>query len=50
MDRLDFGFTSDPDLLEDPWDIADGIKDALVELMEAADLGKPTHVLDPFDR
>ena len=24
IDRLDFGLTSDPDLLEDPWEIADG--------------------------
>jgi WS/DGAT/MGAT family acyltransferase len=50
IDRLDFGLTSDPDLLEDPWEIADGIKDALAELMEAAELGKPTPVHDPFDR
>ncbi len=50
IDRLDFGLTSDPDLLEDPWEIADGIKDALAELMEAAGLGKPTPVHDPFDR
>lgn len=50
MDRVDFGLTSDPDLLKDPWDIADGIKDALVELMEATGLGKPTPVHDPFDR
>lgn len=50
VDRLDFGFTSDPDLLRDPWEIADGIKDALAELMEAAALGPPTKVEDPFDR
>ena len=50
IDRVDFGLTSDPDLLEDPWEIADGIKDALAELMEALDLGKPTPVHDPFDR
>jgi len=50
MDRVDFGLTSDPDLLEDPWEIADGIKDALAELMDAAGLGKPTPVHDPFDR
>ena len=49
IDRLDFGLTSDPDLLDDPWEIADGIKDALAELMEALDLGKPTPVHDPFD-
>ena len=50
MDRLDFGLTSDPDLLDDPWEIADGLKDALAELMDAAGLGKPTPVNDPFDR
>ncbi|MGH9276360.1 MAG: WS/DGAT/MGAT family O-acyltransferase [Acidimicrobiales bacterium] len=50
IDRLDFGLTSDPDLLDDPWEIADGIKDALAELMEATGLGKPTPVHDPFDR
>ena len=50
VDRLDFGLTSDPDLLEDPWEIADGIKDALAELMDATGLGKPTPVHDPFDR
>ena len=50
MDRVDFGLTSDPDLLADPWEIADGIKDALAELMDAAGLGKPTPVHDPFDR
>ena len=49
MDRLDFGFTTDPDLVDDPWDIADGIPVALAELMEAAELGKPTPVHDPFD-
>jgi diacylglycerol O-acyltransferase / wax synthase len=50
MDRVDFGLTSDPDLLDDPWEIADGIKHALAELMAALDLGKPTPVHDPFDR
>jgi WS/DGAT/MGAT family acyltransferase len=50
IDRLDFGLTSDPDLLEDPWEIADALKDALAELMDALDLGKPTPVHDPFDR
>ena len=49
IDRVDFGFTSDPDMVEDPWDIADGIQDALVELMQAAGLGKPTAVHEPFD-
>ena len=49
IDRLDFGLTTDPDLLDDPWEIADGIQDALAELMEAAELGKPTPVHDPFE-
>ena len=49
IDRLDFGLTSDPDLLDDPWEIADGLQDALAELMDAAGLGKPTPVHDPFD-
>jgi len=50
VDRVDFGLTVDPDLVEDPWEIADGIPDALVELMEAAGLGKPTPIHDSFDR
>ena len=49
-DRVDFGLTADPDLLDDPWEIADAIPSALVELMDAADLGKPTGMHDPFDR
>jgi WS/DGAT/MGAT family acyltransferase len=50
IDRVDFGITADSDLVDDPWEIADGIPDALVELMEAAGLGKPTPVHDPFER
>lgn len=49
VDRIDFGLTTDPDLVEEPWEIADAIPDALVELMEAAGLGKPTPVHDSFD-
>ena len=49
IDRVDFGLTTDPDLVPDSWDIADGIPEALAELMEAAGLGKPTPVHDPFD-
>jgi diacylglycerol O-acyltransferase / wax synthase len=48
-DRIDFGITADADLVDDPWEIADGIPDALAELMEAMDLGKPTLVFDPFE-
>jgi WS/DGAT/MGAT family acyltransferase len=50
VDRVDFGFTADADLVNDLWEISDRIKDALVELMEAAGLGKPTEVHDSFDR
>jgi hypothetical protein len=50
VDRIDFGLTSDPDLVDDPWELADGINDAMVELMDAAGLGKPTAVHDPFDQ
>jgi len=50
MDRVDFGLTSDPDLVSDLWEISDGIPDALAELMEASGIGKPTEVHDSFDR
>lgn len=48
-DRIDFGLTVDADLVSDPWEISDGVRDALAELMDAADLGKPSDVYDPFD-
>ncbi len=47
-DRVDFGITVDPDLIQDPWEIAEGIPLALAELLEAAELGKPTPVEDAF--
>jgi diacylglycerol O-acyltransferase len=50
MDRIDFGLTCDPDLLEDHWGVADGIVAELAALMEATGLGTPTKVLDPFDK
>jgi hypothetical protein len=36
LDRMDFGFTVDADLVPDPWYIADGIPLALDELEKAA--------------
>ncbi|MDP2772296.1 MAG: wax ester/triacylglycerol synthase family O-acyltransferase [Nocardioides sp.] len=48
MDRLDFGLHVDPDLVPDPWTIADAIPRALAELFEASGLGSPTPVADPF--
>ena len=37
MDRVDFGFTVDPDLVPDPWFLADGIQTALAELESAVE-------------
>jgi len=48
IDRIDFGIHVDPDLVPDPWEIADGIPEALAELLTASKLGKPTPVEDPF--
>ncbi len=47
-DRVDFGLHVDPDLVEDPWSIAEAIPAALQELMRAAELGEPTEVPDAF--
>lgn len=47
-DRVDFGLHVDPDLIDDPWVIADLLPAALAELMEAAGLGTPTPVADAF--
>jgi WS/DGAT/MGAT family acyltransferase len=47
-DRVDFGIHVDPDLIDDPWAIADAIPLALAEMMDAAALGEPTPVEDPF--
>ena len=33
---IDFGFTVDPELIEDPWQLAEGIPIALEELKERA--------------
>jgi diacylglycerol O-acyltransferase len=47
-DRIDFGIHVDPDLVPEPWDLAAAIGDALIELMDAADLGVPAPVEDAF--
>ena len=36
MDRMDFGFTVDPDLVPDPWYLSEGVEIALDELKAAA--------------
>jgi len=48
IDRIDFGIHVDPDLVPDPWRIADGIPEALAELMEASKLGAASPIEDPF--
>jgi WS/DGAT/MGAT family acyltransferase len=47
-DRLDFGLHVDPDLVPDPWVIANAIPEAMAELLAASGLGEPTPVEDPF--
>ena len=47
-DRMDFGLHMDPDLVDDPWELAEGIPMALEELMAAAGLGPPSDVVHPF--
>ncbi len=46
--RFDFGIHVDPDLVPEPWDLAAAVQAALAELMDAAGLGAPTPVEDPF--
>jgi WS/DGAT/MGAT family acyltransferase len=42
VDRVDFGFTVDPDLVPDPWYLSDGIPIAMNELKEAAGIDRAT--------
>jgi WS/DGAT/MGAT family acyltransferase len=49
LNRIDFGFHVDPDLVPDPWAIADAVPAAVSELMTASGLGEPKYVKDPFD-
>jgi WS/DGAT/MGAT family acyltransferase len=48
IDRIDFGLAADPELVPDLWDMAEAIPAALAELLEACDLGEPTHVDDAW--
>lgn len=48
VDRLDIGLHVDPDLVEDPWHIADAVPGALADLMAASGLGPPSPVEDAF--
>ena len=43
-DQVDIGITVDPDLVAEPWLVADAIPTALEELMHAAGLGGPRSV------
>jgi diacylglycerol O-acyltransferase / wax synthase len=47
-DRVDFGLHVDPDLIKDPWAIADAIPAALAEMMEVAGIGAPSAIEDAF--
>lgn len=40
VDRMDFGFTVDPELVPDPWFLSDGIPLALQELKDAAGIDR----------
>jgi WS/DGAT/MGAT family acyltransferase len=40
VDRVDFGFTVDPELVPDPWYLSDGIPIAIEELKEAAGIDR----------
>jgi diacylglycerol O-acyltransferase / wax synthase len=46
--RVDFGIHVDPELVSDPWALADAVPRALAELMSAAQLGDPSLVEDAF--
>ncbi len=46
--RIDFGITVDPEIVPDPWLIADGVPMALAELMAASGVGQPQPVIDPI--
>ncbi len=48
LDRIDFGIHVDPDLVPEPWAIADAVPDALAELLKESDLPEPTPITDPF--
>ncbi|HYF46325.1 MAG TPA: WS/DGAT domain-containing protein, partial [Acidimicrobiales bacterium] len=47
-DRLDIGLHVDPDLVPDPWLLADGFGEAMAELFAASGLGEPTPVAAPL--
>ena len=40
LDRVDFGFTVDPELVPDPWYLAEGVPIALEELKDAAGIDR----------
>jgi diacylglycerol O-acyltransferase / wax synthase len=42
VDRVDFGFTVDPDLVPDPWYLCDGIPLALEDLLDAIGIDHAT--------
>lgn len=48
VDRIDFGFHVDPDLVPDPWTISAAVPEALEELLDASSLPGPASVANSF--
>jgi diacylglycerol O-acyltransferase / wax synthase len=48
LDRVDFGILVDPDLVPDIWVLANEVRGALGDLMDASGLGEPNHVEMPL--
>ena len=48
LDRVDFGILVDPDLVPDIWVLANEVKGAITDLMEASGLGQPHEVEVPL--
>ena len=48
LDRVDFGILVDPDLVSDVWVLANEVRGAMAELMEASGLGHPNDVEMPL--
>jgi diacylglycerol O-acyltransferase / wax synthase len=46
--RVDFGVHVDPDLISEPWAIANAIPRALADMMQSGGLGEPSPIEDPF--
>ena len=50
MDRIDFGFHVDPDLVPDVWDVCRELEESMRDLMAASGLGPATEVHIPLEK